>query len=240
MNELHYKPIKGTPFRLETSSVQNKPGTWNSTKVSIYRDDDYDIKSDVYRKGILIGEYIRNYSNYGFETFYPFQVDNEWYALYSADYTATRVMKLYADRIEDWCGEESDSRGFCPTEFYVPRYITSANTPDYNIIYVDCDLTREEFQAEIANPEFVKLEYCNFGFLCGCVWGDDTSWKLRYIDLSQIPDKVLSITEKFGYWELPAGPLKNHIRMDGWELDHISWICLTRQEHINLKTDERC
>lgn len=239
MEQLQYIPIKGTPFRLEISSVQNQPGTWNSTKVAIYRDDDYDIKSDVYRKGILIGEYLRNYSNYGFETFYPFMVDNEWYALYSANYTATRVMKLHADRIEDWCGEESDNNGFCPTEFYVPRYVTSNNTPDYDIIYVDSDYSREEFQAEIVNPEFVKLEYCNFGFLCGCVWGDDTSWKLRYIDLSQIPAKVLSITEKFGYWELPAGALQSHIRMDGWEPGN-DWICLTRQEHINLKTDERC
>jgi hypothetical protein len=188
MEQLHYKPISGTPFRLEISSVQNKPGTWNSTKVSIYRDDDYDVKANVYRKGILIGEYLRNYSNYGFETFYPFQIGEDWYALYSADYTATRVMKLHADKIEDWCGEESHSNGFCPVESYVPRYISSKHTMNiqgedktYDIIYVDCDYSAEEFEAEIVNPEFEKLEYCNFGFLCGCVWGDDTSWKLRYI-----------------------------------------------------------
>ena len=248
MEQLHYKPIIGTPFRLETSSVQNRPGTWNSTKVSIYRDDEFDVKANVYRKGILIGEYLRNYSNFGFETFYPFQIGEDWYALYSTNYTATRVMKLHADRIEDWCGEESHSNGFCPTEFYVPRYVETKHThtitgsgeeKTYYIHYVDCDYSAEEFQAEILNEEFEKLEYCNFGFLCGCVWGDDTSWKLRYIDLSQIPDKVLSITDKFGYWELPEGPLRNHIRMDGWEPDH-NWICLTRQEHINLKTDERC
>lgn len=239
MEQLNYKAILGTPFRIETSVVLNKPGTWNSTKVSIYRDDDYDVKSDVYRKGILIGEYLRNYSSYGFETFCPFQIGDEWYALYSADYTATRVMKLHSDRIEDWCGEESDIYGFCPTGFYVPKYITSGNIPDYDIIYVDCDYSAEEFHNEIVNPEFRKLEYCNFGFLCGSLWGDDSSWKLRYIDLSQIPDKVLLITEKFGYWELPAGPLRSHIRMDGWEPGH-EWICLTRQENFNLKTNERC
>lgn len=246
MEQLQYKPIIGTPFRLEISSVQNQPGTWNSTKVSIYRDNDFDIHELVYRKGTLIGEYLRNYSSYGFETFYPFQVGEEWYALYSANYTATRVMKLYDDRIEDWCGEESRSNGFCPVEFYVPRYVKTSSSyilkeeqKFFDAYYVDCDHTFEEFHAEIVGPEFVELNYCNFGFLCGCVWGDDTSWKLRYIDLLQIPEKNLIITDKFGYWELPAGPLRSHIRMDGWEEGH-DWICLTRQEYINLKTDERC
>jgi hypothetical protein len=245
MEQLHYKPIEGTPFRLEISSVQNRPGTWNSTKISIYRDDDYDVKTNVYRRGILIGEYLRNYHGHGFETFYPFQIGEDWYALYSADYTATRVMKLHADRIEDWCGEESHSNGFCPVEFYVPRYISSKHTMNlqgkdetYDINYVDCDYEVDDFRAEILNANFRKLEYCNFGFLCGCVWGDDTSWKLRYIDLSQIPDKILSITDKFGYWELPEGPLRSHIRMDGWESGH-DWVCLTKQEYINLKTGER-
>ena len=248
MEQLQYKPITGTPFRLEISSIQNKPGTWNSTKISIYRDEDYDIKDNVYRKGILIGEYLRNYSSFGFETFYPFQIGEDWYALYSANYTATRVLKLHADRIEDWCGEESHSNGFCPVEFYIPRYVQTNHThtitgtgeeKTYYIHYVDCDYSVEEFHDEIVNPEFEKLEYCNFGFLCGCVWGDDTSWKLRYIDLSQIPNKILAITDKFGYWELPEGPLQDHIRMDGWEPGH-EWISLTRQESINLKTDERC
>ena len=248
MEQLQYKPITGTPFRLETSSVQNKPGTWNSTKVSIYRDNDYDVKADVYRKGILIGEYLRNYSNYGFETFYPFKIDNDWYALYSADYTATRVMKLHADKIEDWCGEESHSNGFCPVEFYVPKFYLIQETYNvtgsdekktHDLYYTDCDYTQEELKEFIHNESLLKAEYCNFGFLCGCVWGDDTSWKLRYIDLSKVPEKILDITDKFGYWELPEGPLKSHIRMDGWEPGH-DWICLTRQEHINLKTDERC
>ena len=246
MEQLEYKPIIGTPFRLETSQVQNKPGTWNSTKVSIYRDNEFNVKELVYRKGILIGEYLRNYSSYGFETFYPFQIGEDWYALYSTNYTATRVMKLHADRIEDWCGEESHSNGFCPVEFYVPRYVKTTSSymlkdekKTFDAYYVDCDHLFEEIHNEIMGKDFVELAYCDFGFLCGCVWGDDTSWKLRYIDLSQIPDKILTITDKFGYWELPAGPLKSHIRMDGWEEGH-DWICLTRQEYINLKTDERC
>ena len=222
-----------TPFSVSTQSVQNSPGTWNSTKVSIFRDEK------------LIGEYLRNYSSFGSKTFYPFQVNNEWYALYSANYTATRVMKLHDDRIEDWCGEESSAHGFCPTEIFVPKYVHSKHSMNiqgkddsYDIFYVDCDYEKDEFDSEVKSDDFISLNYCNFGFLCGCVWGDDTSWKLRYIDLSRIPEKVLSVTDKFGYWELPNKPLQECISMDGWEPGH-DWVVLTRTEHINLKTDER-
>lgn len=222
-----------TPFSVSTQSVQNKPGTWNSTKVSIFRDDK------------LIGEYLRNYSSRGAKTFYPFQVNGDWYALYSSNYTATRVMKLHEDRIEDWCGEDPAANGFCPTEYYVPKYIHSKHTMNiqgkddtYDIYYVDCDM-EDEFEGEMNGNDFVSLNYCNFGFLSGCVWGDDTSWKLRYIDLSRIPEKILTITSKFGYWELPDdSTLQECIRMDGWEPGH-DWINLTRAEYINLKTDER-
>lgn len=246
MEQINYKAIEGTPFRIETSQVQNKPGTWNSTKVSIYRDNDYDIKTNVYRRGNLIGEYLRNYSSYGFETFYPFLINDEWYALYSPHYTATRVMKLHSDRIEDWCGEEAVSHGFCPTAFYVPRYVKTESFYDdkgekksYDAYYADCDCTFEEFQIEVNDKEFVALKYCNFGFMSGCIWGDDSSWKLRHIDLSKIPDKELIITDKFGYWELPSKPLKECIRMDGWEEGH-EWIRIQREESFNVVTNERC
>jgi len=228
------KKYPNTPFSVTCEQVKNQPGTWNSIKVSIFRDEK------------LIGEYLRNYSNYGSQTFYPFKAGGEWYALYSANYTATRVMKLYEDRIEDWCGEESSAHGFCPVEIYIPQFIHSKHKlfsdkdTTYDNYYVDCDSEIEEFNSEMASDDFVSHNYCDFGFLCGCVWGDDTSWKLRYIDLSKIPDKVLTITDKFGYWELANNlTLRQSIRMDGWEPGH-DWVCLTRQEHFNLKTDERC
>lgn len=231
MMQSKIKAYTGTPFSVECIPVVNKPGTWNSTKVSIFRGED------------LIGEYVRNYSSMATDTFYPFQVGTEWYAMYSASYTATRVMKLHEDRIEDWCGEAPTAHGFCPTEFYVPKYNTSrlsyehnGEKSEYDSYTVDCDMEAQDFLNEQKVPDFVSVQYCKFGFLSGCVWGDDTSWKLRYIDLSQIPDKVLTITEKFGYWELPDAPLKKNIRMDGWEPDH-HWITLVKQEYFNLEKD---
>lgn len=246
MQTLHSKNIIGTPFRITTESVQNRPGTWNSTKVSIYRDSLYDIKENIYHEDFLIGEYLRNYSSYGMQTFYPFQIGEEWYALYSTAYTSTRVMKLYKDHIEDWCGEEPSANGFCPVEYYIPRYIhsrykISSDKDDmFDTYYVDCDFTEDEYRKEINKDDFVGINYCNFGFLCGCIWGDDTAWKLRYIDLARIPEKILTITDKFGYHQIPNTlTLRQSIRMDGWEPDH-SWVELIKSEHVNLVTDARC
>jgi hypothetical protein len=235
MKQSTIKSYSDTPFSVECTPVVNGPGTWDSTKVSIFRDEN------------LIGEYIRNYSSSGPETFYPFLIETQWYALYSASYTATRVMKLHDDRIEDWCGEDSSAGGFCPVEFYIPKYNHYCKTyahgekmESYDFYTVDCDVDSElEFISEQKDPTFVSTQYCNFGFLSGCVWGDDSCWKLQYIDLSKIPEKILSITEKFGYWELPDGPLKKQIYMSGWEPDH-QWIKLYRAESINLATNERC
>jgi len=225
------KKYPHTPFAVHVEKIKNGPGIWDSNKISIYRD------------GILIGEYLRNYSNYGPNTFYPFEINHEWYALYSDNYTATRVMKLHFDHIEDWCGEQESPHGFCPVEFYVPKYIHSKHKfkdSEYDSYTVDCDSTPEDFEFELHKSGFVSVNSCNFGFMCGCVWGDDTSWKLRYIDLAQVPDKILTITDKFGYWELPDSlTLKESINMSGWEPNH-DWVRLYKMESINLKTDERC
>ena len=36
----------------------------------------------------------------------------------------------------------------------------------------------------------------------GCVWGDDSSWKVQYLDLTGIQDGVIRRDERFGYAEL--------------------------------------
>ena len=236
MKTTNIKKFLGTPFIIESRAVKNAHGTWDSTKISIFRDD------------ILIGEYLRNYSAHGTDTFYPFLINDEWYALYSACYTATRVMKLHSDRIEDWCGEEDSTSGFCPVDFYIPRYKRSTHTAEidgethtYDRYSVDCEYMNEnEFLTdELYSLTPVKVEYTDFGFMSGCVWGDDTSWKLQYIDLSKILEKKLIITDKFGYWELPHKlNLKECINVSDWDPVN-NWIELTRMEHVNLKTGER-
>jgi len=232
MEKKQYKNFVGTPIRIESSTVENADGAWNSTKISIYNSNS------------LIGEYLRNYHSYGALTFYPFQIDSTWYALYSASYTATRVMKLHDDRIEDWCGEDNDANGFCPVEMYVPRYnyarhehIVSGEKREYSTYSVDTG-SEQDFLHEQKDVEFVSVHYCDFAFICGCIWGDDHSWKIRYVDLSSVPDKKLLITDKFGYCEMPQElSLRQCINMSVWEPDH-SWITITRAETINLKTGD--
>jgi hypothetical protein len=226
------KSFIGTPFNIVAETIQNQPGIWDSEKVSIYRDN------------ILVGEYLRNYGN-GVGTFYPFQLEDQWYALYSVSYTALRVMRLNTDHIEDWCGEEPVAHGFCPMEIYVPRYHTMTDSVgvgdtihEYEYSLVDNEVSVDEFTAEGLSVGCKGTQYCNFGFLGGCVWGDDSSMKLRYIDLKRVPFKELEITEKFGYWEIPNKmSVRSAVDMSNWEEAH-HWIALSKMEHFNLKTEE--
>lgn len=138
---------------IEPYEIKNKKGTWNSLSIDILED------------GSKIGSYTRNYSSI-YNTFHPFEQDGKRYALYSTDYTATRVMTL--PDCKDLCGEDREEWGFCPTDYYVPK-------------------------------ESKGL----FGFVAGCVWGDDTSWKIQYLDLRNISEGKLVRDDKFGYIELP-------------------------------------
>lgn len=39
----------------------------------------------------------------------------------------------------------------------------------------------------------------DWGFVSGCIWGDDSSWKVLYLDLSQASHGVLRSEARFGY-----------------------------------------
>ncbi len=41
-----------------------------------------------------------------------------------------------------------------------------------------------------------------FGFVWGCVWGDDSSWKIQHLDLTGIQSGVIRRDDRFGYVEL--------------------------------------
>src|SRR3990167_633721 len=53
----------------------------------------------------------------------------------------------------------------------------------------------EYFVPQVENPQF--------GFVSGCEWGDDTSWKVQFLDLSRIEDGILKRDERFGYIQHP-------------------------------------
>lgn len=171
-------------YTLETEDIDNGPNRWNYQRVRIYR------REGEHRRPV--GEYVRNYSAF-YGTFHPFVQARREYALYSRDYTATRVMSL--PDCTDLGGEERHSFGFCPVSYFVPR------VPDWADAGGQFD------------PEG------RFGFVAGCIWGDDTSWKIQYLDLSRVAEGVISREERFGYIELTGDhtTLESAIDMGYWD-----------------------
>lgn len=170
--------IEAERYTTRTTKIDNGKGYWSHLRVEVLRD------------GELVGEYRRNYPSM-YRTFHPFVgMDGQVYALYSRDYTATRVMRLPS--CEDVCGEESSSYGFCPTGYYVPT---------------------DEDNADIQG---------RFGFVSGCVWGDDTSWKIQHLDLSKIAEGILVRDDRHGYIEMPGNvkTLKDCVDCDLWDEKH--------------------
>lgn len=183
MNKYYYKETK----------IDKGKGYWNYLLIEIFTSED----------NKKIGEYTRNYSSM-FNTFVPFTKDGKDYALYSPDYTSTRIMSLPDCR--DLGGEERNTYGFCPVDYYIPFE----------------KIDELEMQDEIPK---------NFGFVAGCIWGDDSSWKIRYIDLSDIKNGNIKIDDRFGYIQLPYNlELKNAI-----DIEDYPWIRISHMDTFNIE-----
>ena len=171
-------------YTLRVTPVSTGQGYWSCLAVEILQLGKNPVtEANEYK----VGEYWRNYHTV-YNTFHPFVKNGKEYALYSKSYTSTRVMSL--PDCKDIAGEEANAYGFCPTDFYVPQ-------PN-DVVKQDDD-----------EPN-VHLDG-SFGFVAGCVWGDDSSWKIQYLDLSKIEEGILKRTAKFGYIELEDRCLKDAI-----------------------------
>lgn len=186
----------------------------------------------IFDNGTQIGSYFRNYHSFGDSTFYAFEQNGKWYALYSRDYTCTRIMSL-PDCV-DIGGEVPENEGFCPVELYVPQIcfqkLSQADPRPYNprhdperwatkvphdgYVEYRWDQSQEfkdtckKFDAEFdewMNKYPYVTEYAPWGFVAGCHWGDDSSWKIQFIDLSKASDGIITRDDRFGYIELPSG-----------------------------------
>lgn len=184
MNE-DYLPLDGI-YRTETEKKETAPGAWYSMVVSIFKGDE------------KIGEYERNYYSL-YNTFHPFLFNGKHYALYSRDYTATRVMTL--PDCKDFCGEEPHGWGFCPVDYFVPYCIEEGSN---DMIW--------PFQGQ-------------HGFVAGCVWGDDGSWKIQHLDLSRLEEGIIKRTDRFGYI-----PLMGTLSLKD-SLDLENAVCIFKEGH---------
>lgn len=198
-------PDPATPRRRwRTEHVEHRPG-WPRTDVTVIGPDGQRF------------EYQRNYAM--LRTFEPFRqlgVDGVWreYALVSRKYTASEVMDLATGEIVAVEAVDAGGHGFCPVEFCVLDWWEDddrdPDTPD--------DITRPGDKYWRASDEALQGRW---GLVAGCVWGDDTSWKVQYLDLSDIAAGVIRRDDRFGYVELPTNvKLRDAVRYQA-ETDRI-------------------
>lgn len=181
-------------FVRKLEDISNGKGVWESQRIGIFQEVEGHEKQ--------IGEYTRNYPAF-YKTFCFFTRNGKDYALYSRDYTSTRLMALPS--CEDIGGEDHDFVGFCPVDYFVPTV---------------------EDEPEDEQPMF--------GFVAGCVWGDDSSWKIQYIDLSQIEQGIIKREDRFGYIELPSNmDLKDAIRYGDMDSNYIT---IVTQHTFDIRT----
>ncbi|MDR2736195.1 MAG: hypothetical protein LBB49_01355 [Gracilibacteraceae bacterium] len=149
--------------------------TWGGLHVSVFRRGE--------PKPICA--YRRNYTNmYG--TFEPFRQNGHDFALISTDYTMTTVLDLVSGEVV----AEEPHEGFCPAGFYVPDWW---DVHDGTIIP----------GSQYWGPD-EEWPNGDIGFVWGCLWGDDDSWKVQLLDLSRLSEGVVAREERFGYLPLAA------------------------------------
>jgi len=231
--------------------ISYRPGSWEGARIGVFRDEEQ------------IGEYERNYEML-YNTFVPFSLHGNDFALYSPNYTATRIMELPS--CKDIGGEEPSPSGFCPVDYFVPAYIeqewtgTSSYGPEKTKVQrvnkpVEKDLTERTEDFRRINPSngeeifisdryrpLTPLMFYPFGFIAGCYWGDDSSWKVQYLDLSEAEKGILKRDERFGYIELPRGvELKDAIDLYVYgrdENDYSNYIRINIVQRYDLRTGE--
>jgi hypothetical protein len=154
------------------------PGTWSQVDVEVFR------RTDAQGGLEQVARYARNHGMYS--TFEPFRQGNRDFALISRDYTATAVLDLVTGEVV--AEEPPQSGGFCPVGFYVP---------DWWDIHNGSRLPGSKgWSSDDEWPDG------SFGLVWGCVWGDDSAWKLQWLDLSRVREGVIRREKRFGYIEL--------------------------------------
>lgn len=107
------------------------------------------------------------------------------------------------------------------------RYFVSQKT-----IYVSDTLPPEEAKKlkEKEDKDFrawldtCEMRFANFGFVGGCMWGDDGSMKLQFLDLREVDKGIIKRDERFGYRDLPRNcDLKSSIDVDWIEPTDKEW-----------------
>lgn len=206
-------------YTIEVENFTTKPGTWKQSKCIISRNLPDGTKQQVF-------SYERNYA-LG-RTFEPFRQlrDGKWhdYALISSRYTRFEIVDLQLGKIiateeyskfsqerydmyvsNGWqvpheVGDDMPESGFCPVEFRVFDWRDKFKNEDVNRSFE----IRGEERFAYTDKQLHGMTG-QWALYSGCYWGDDSSWKLRYIDLSRIREGIVTADERFGYVPLAQG-----------------------------------
>ncbi|HEY6307286.1 MAG TPA: hypothetical protein VI488_12600 [Candidatus Angelobacter sp.] len=190
-------------------------GRWGRSEISIYA------TGGVFKR--KLGGYTRNYPAHGLSTWYPFSRGEKDYALYSPEYTYTRVMELSS--FKDIGGEDPDPDGFCPVEYLVPeiRHFEKEPDPEGKAPYVYS----------------LKKTPSDVAFVAGCFWGDDSSWKIQCFDISRIESGIIKRDERFGHVAIPKGvTLKDSVSLERDEDTGAAVVTLPVMQTFDLKSGE--
>jgi hypothetical protein len=201
-------------YRVVVKSIHPR-GIWGRSEVSIYA------TSGIFKR--KLGGYTRNYPAHGLTTWYPFSRGDKDYALYSRDYTCTRVMELSS--FKDIGGEDPNPHGFCPVEYLVPeiRYLEKEPDPKGKAPFVDS----------------LKKSPSDVAFVAGCFWGDDSSWKIQCFDISQVGSGMITRDERFGYVAMPKGvTLRDSVSLERDEDSGAVIATLAVMQTFDLKTGD--
>jgi len=165
-------------YYVQETSVESGANTIAGTLVEVFR------RADGGGEPTKVGEYKRDYDL--LQTFEPFRQGGREFALISPQYTRTSVLDLATGRVI--AAEPDSSSGFCPVGFYVP---------DWWDLHEGSIIPGSEYWD--ADFEWPSGE---IGFVWGCCWGDDSSWKVQLLDLTRIQSGIILREERFGYVEL--------------------------------------
>lgn len=180
--------------------------------------------------------YTREYDTF-FKTFHPFRHYNneqwtEW-ALIAPQAHQIAVMNLTTGQIINQQPHTYTQEDLDKNEKLKEYYkVGDEQTPFYPTQFRVFNI-REQF-GKIDN-QYINQQYNNkplfspqtfhnlsgqWAIYTGCVWGDDTTMKVRHIDLSNITEGKLTVSEKWGYVEL-QGTLK---QVEYWSDSDKLWL----------------
>lgn len=217
-------------YTLKTLPIDNGSGHWKSTLCHIFCDE------------VEIGSYLYRYYNSAEKIFQPFNINGKDYAIISTDYTTVSFITL-PDCTPVVLTDESKENlsDHCPVECWIPRYKEirteyeaemilghPSGVKDFYVYFDDSEIR------EPKDPESFELpiHYHDFGFVAGCVWGDDSgNWKVNFLDLSGIEKGEVFYTSEgkreWTYKQLPSNlTMKQAIKIDRWSADEryrIEW-----------------